>query len=632
MRQQLAGRSIGDFQMNNWQLDIGATVLDQGKVRFRVWAPILQNLSIRLISGRGTRDLPMEREERGYFSVIANDASHGDLYFYLLENQTDRPDPASRFQPQGVHGPSQVIDPAEFQWDDDAWSGISLKDYIVYELHTGAFTEEGTFESVIAHLDYLKDLGITAIELMPAAQFPGTRNWGYDGVCPFAPQNSYGGPDGLKGLVNECHKKGLAIILDVVYNHLGPEGNYLHDFGYYFTDKYRTPWGEAINFDGPYSDEVRRFFIDNALYWITEYHFDALRIDAIHGIFDFSFSARHFLKDLGEAVHRQAEMLGRNIYVIPESDLNDVRVISPREVGGYGLDAQWNDDFHHALHTLITGESKGYYMDFGKISHLEKALKEGFVYSGQYSEFRKRKHGSSSKERPAHQFIVFSQNHDQVGNRMCGDRLSQTQPFEKLKLAAGVVVLSPYLPLLFMGEEYGETAPFQYFVSHSDESLINAVRKGRREEFASFAWEGEVPDPQAERTFLNSKINPGLHRQGRHHTLFKFYKELIRLRKEIPPLSNLIRENMDIKSFEEEKVLSVRRWFEGNHVFCLYNFDDKEVKIRLTLPPGLWEKIIDSSSEEWGGPGISSEERIESFSPETSLRLNPHGFVLYRMS
>jgi len=616
--------------MNNWHLDIGATVTDKGRVRFRVWAPKVQNLSVRIISVRNTKDIPLKRDERGYFSGTANDTYPGDLYSYVLENNIERPDHASRFQPHGVHGPSQVIDPAEFQWKDNHWNGISLKDYVIYELHVGTFTVDGTFESVIPHLDYLKDLGITAIELMPVAQFPGKRNWGYDGVYPFAPQNSYGGTGGLKRLVNECHKKGMAVILDVVYNHLGPEGNYLHDFGYYFTDKYRTHWGEAINFDGPYSDEVRKFFIDNALYWITEYHFDALRIDAIHGIFD--FSAIHFLEDLGEAVHRQAEIMGRRIYVIPESDLNDVRVINPRKIGGYGLDAQWNDDFHHALHTLITGESKGYYMDFGKISHLEKAIREGFVYSGEYSEFRKRRHGSSSMERPAHQLVVFSQNHDQVGNRMTGDRLSQIQPLEKLKLAAGVVILSPCIPLLFMGEEYGETAPFQYFVSHSDQALIEAVRRGRKEEFASFEWKGGVPDPQAEATFLNSKINLGLHQHGRYNILFKFYKELIRLRKEMPPLSNLIREDMDIKSFEEERVIFVRRWFERDHVFCLYNFNDKEVKIRLTLPHGVWEKIIDSSADVWGGQDRTSENKMESFSTETFVSLGPYSFALYRVS
>ena len=344
-----------------------------------------------------------------------------------------------------------------------------------------------------------------------------------------------------------------------------PEGNYLSNFGPYFTDRYKTPWGDAINFDGQYSDEVRRFFILNSLYWITEYHIDALRIDAIHGIFD--FSAKYFLCELGEIVHENAKAMNRHIYVIPESDLNDVRTINPIEMGGYGIDAQWNDDFHHSLHTLITGENNGYYEDFGKIEHLEKAFREGFVYSGEYSAFRKRRHGSSTKDRPVHQFIVFSQNHDQVGNRATGDRLSQTQSFEKLKLAAGVVILSPCIPLLFMGEEYGEKAPFQYFISHSDDALIEAVRKGRKEEFSSFQWEKEIPDPQAESTFLNSKINIELHTHGKHNMLYRFYKELIRLRKVTPSLSNLSKENMEVKGFEEEKALFVRRWVKGDEIF-----------------------------------------------------------------
>lgn len=609
-------------------MKIGADYKGNGRCEFVVWAPLLKSVSLKLVS-LSERIIPMEMDNKGYWKATADDISPGILYLYRLDNKLEMPDPASRFQPEGVHGPSQVIDQNEFQWDDDGWKGIDLKDFIIYELHAGTFTNEGTFEAVIPYLDYLKDLGITAIELMPVAQFPGSRNWGYDGAYPFAVQNSYGGPNGLKVLVNACHKKGLAVILDVVYNHFGPEGNYLSNFGPYFTGMYKTPWGDAINFDGPYSDEVRRFFISNALYWITECHIDALRVDAIHGIYD--FSARHFLQELGEMiVHKNADALGRKIYVIAESDLNDVRVINPVEIGGYGLDAQWNDDFHHSLHTLLTGESKGYYEDFGKISHMEKAFREGFVYSGQYSAYRKRKHGNSSKDRPAHQFVVCSQNHDQVGNRAAGDRLSQTLSFEKLKLAAGVVIFSPYIPLLFMGEEYGETVPFQYFVSHSDKWLIEVVRKGRKEEFSSFEWRGDIPDPVAESTFLNSKINVSLHREGRHNILFRFYKELIRLRKEVPALSNLSKENMEVKGFEEERVLYVRRWFEDDGVFCLYNFDERHAKIKLTLPEGIWEKILESSSKEWEGDGSLPEEKMESNSSEVVMGINPHSFVLYR--
>jgi len=571
----------------------------------------------------------MKKISKGYWKSAVENVFPGLLYFYRLEDKIDRPDPASRFQPNGVHGPSQIIDLNAFLWGDDDWKGIPLKDYVIYELHIGTFTKGGTFESIIPYLDYLKELGITAIELMPVAQFPGDRNWGYDGVYPFAPQNSYGGPHGLKTLVNACHKEGLAVILDVVYNHLGPEGNYLNNFGPYFTNKYKTPWGDAINFDGPYSDEVRKFFIQNALYWITEFHMDALRIDAVHGIFD--FSAKHFLQELGEAVYKQAEALGREVCIIPESDLNDVRLINPIEVGGYGLDAQWNDDFHHSLHALLTGENAGYYEDFGKLEHMEKASKEGFVYSGHYSKFRKRRHGSSSKNRPAQQFIVFSQNHDQVGNRLSGDRLAATQALEKLKLAAGVVILSPFIPLVFMGEEYGETSPFQYFVSHSDKNLIEAVRKGRKDEFASFQWEGEIPDPQAESTFLNSKIHIELRHHGEHKILFEFYKKLIELRKEIPSLRNLNNETMEVKGFEEGKTLFLRRWFRDDEVFCIYNFNNKKVKTVLKIPEGIWNKILDSSSKEWGGNGSSTENKIESFGSEILLSLNPHSIVLYRM-
>lgn len=610
------------------RLKIGADYPGNGRCEFTVWAPLLKNVEVKLVSPH-ERQISMRQNRKGYWKTVAEGVFPETRYFYKLDNRVDRPDPASRFQPDGVHGPSQIIDPNEFQWNDNHWKGISLNDLIIYELHVGTFTKEGTFEAIIPYLDYLNDLGITAIELMPVAQFPGNRNWGYDGVYPFAPQNSYGGPAGLKTLINACHKKGFSVIMDVVYNHLGPEGNYLRDFGPYFTDKYKTPWGDAVNFDSHYSDEVRQFFIQNALYWITEYHFDTLRLDAIHGIFD--FSAKHFLQELGEAVHKQAEILGKNIYVIAESDLNNVRIINPVEIGGYGLDAQWNDDFHHSLHTLITGDCKGYYEDFGKIWHIEKAFREGFVYSGEYSQYRKRRHGNSSKGRPSYQFIVFSQNHDQVGNRAIGDRLSRAQSFEKQKVAAGITILSPCIPLLFMGEEYGEISPFQYFVSHSDEELVRAVRQGRKEEFVSFGWKGEIPDPQAESTFLNSKVNIRLHLQGKHNIFFNFYRELIKLRKEIPAFSNLIKENMEIWGFEEEKVLFVRRWFEDEEVFCIYNFNEKDIELNLMLPEGIWKKMLGSSSKEWGGSGCVSEETIKQQYKEVFIKINPDSFVLYRM-
>jgi len=566
----------------------------------------------------------MDPEERGYYEAVVDGAEPGSLYLYRLNDQ-ERPDPASRFQPQGVHGPSQVAEPA-LTWQDDSWSGSPLEGYVIYELHVGTFTPEGTFDSVIPHLDGLKDLGVTAIELMPVAQFPGGRNWGYDGVHLFAVQDSYGGPGGLRRLVNACHRSGLAVVLDVVYNHLGPEGNYLADFGPYFTDRYHTPWGPAVNFDGPGGDEVRRFLIENALYWITEFHIDALRLDALHAVFD--YSAQTFLEDLAAAVHEQADRIGRRVHLFAESDRNDPRLIRPRDLGGYGLDAHWNDDFHHALHTLLTGERFGYYQDFGRLEDLAKALREGFVYSGQYSPYRQRRHGASSRNVPAHRFVVFAQNHDQVGNRTGSERLSKLVSFERLKLAAGVVLLSPFIPLLFMGEEYGETAPFQYFISHSDPGLIEAVRRGRREEFAAFAWQGESPDPQDESTFQGSKLNHDLRREKRHPVLIDLYRELIRLRKELPALAQLSKDCLEVAAYEKERVLFVRRWAGASEVFVAFNFGDAPASVTLPVPARFWGIRLDSGDRRWLGNGSATPNLLRS-EGQVTLALSPNAFALF---
>ncbi|RJQ56819.1 MAG: malto-oligosyltrehalose trehalohydrolase [Nitrospiraceae bacterium] len=607
---------------------IGAWYHETGKCEFVVWAPFINELRVKIMSP-DERLVSLERDGRGYWRSEVDGVFPGARYLYRLDDGTERPDPASCFQPDGVHGPSQVVDHSSFQREDGDWRGVPLQEMIMYEIHVGTFTKEGTFDAVVPALDYLGGLGVNAIELMPVAQFPGERNWGYDGTYPFAVQNSYGGPDGLRRFVSECHKKGVAVILDVVYNHLGPEGNYLRDFAPYFTDKYKTPWGQAINFDDAYSNDVRNYFIENALHWFNNYQIDALRLDAVHGITD--MSAKPFLRELAERVEEFSVLKGRKFYLIAESDLNDSRLTRRNEQGGYGLDAQWNDDFHHCVHTLLAEEKDGYYADFGEVSHLVKSMREGFVYSGGYSEYRKRNHGNSSRDIPAHQFVVFSQNHDQVGNRMLGERLSNLVSFEALKLAAGIVLLSPSIPILFMGEEYGETVPFQYFVSHSDKALIEAVRKGRKDEFASFGWEGEVPDPEAESTFLNSKLNIGLHQEGRHNVLFSFYKELIRLRREFPALSHLSKEDMEARGFEDKKVLFVGRWFEEDGIFCLYNFNKEDVEIGLTLPEGYWSRILDSSSEEWGGKGGKSADKIESDGSRVVLNTRGHSFVLYRL-
>jgi maltooligosyltrehalose trehalohydrolase len=604
----------------------GARYLGNGTCEFLVWAPHPGKVDVRLVSPVEETH-PLSQDETGFWKTVLEGVSPGADYFFILDGNMERPDPASAFQPAGVHGPSQVIDHEAFTWNDPNWPGIPLERMILCELHVGTCSEEGTFAGIISHLDDLLEVGINTLSLMPVAQFPGERNWGYDGVYPFAVQNSYGGPTGLKELVNACHKRGMAVILDVVYNHLGPEGNYLADFGPYLTDRFRTPWGKAINFDGAYSDQVRSYFIENALYWFDSCHVDGLRLDAVHAICD--LGARHFLQELAEKVEDFSRAKGRKHYLIPESDLNDARLVRPRTCGGYALDAQWCDDFHHSLHTLLTGESTGYYADFGEIVHLEKSFREGFIYSGNYSSYRKRRHGSSSVDCPAHQFIVFSQNHDQVGNRMLGERLSTLVSFEALKVAAGTVLLSPFVPLLFMGEEYGEEKPFLYFVSHTDPELQEAVRLGRNREFESFRWQGECPDPQSPLTFIRSKLNWQGRKEGKNRVLRDFYRQLIELRRAIPALANLSKENLTLMSDPGQKILLIQRWHGGSRIVCLLNFNVSPGKIAVgDFLPGRWIKRIDSKEEGWLGPGSSLPDILES---EENILLPPLCIALYQI-
>lgn len=506
-------------------VELGATPLSDHRSRFVAWAPGKSGVSVVIFSGT-EKVIPLE--PRCGFHIAEVDASEGTRYMFRMPDGQDFPDPASRFQPEGVHRPSAVVNTRKFRWTDGEFRGHSLRDLVVYELHIGTFTPAGTFEAAIGRLDDLVELGVTAIEMMPVSQFPGSRNWGYDGVYPYAAQNSYGGPRGLQSFVDAAHEKGLSVILDVVYNHLGPEGNYFSNFGPFFTKKYSTPWGEAINYDGAESDTVRSFFIQNALYWLRDFHIDGLRLDAVHGIYD--FSAHHFLAELKEEVLKLANGTSRKLHVIAESDLNDSRLLHDARHGGYCLDAQWSDDFHHALHVLLTGEKGGYYADFGSIADLATTMRDGWLYAGQFSRFRKRRYGNSPKGIATDRFVVYSQNHDQVGNRAGGERLADLVDFESLKMAAALTLLSPFVPLLFMGEEYGEKRPFLYFTSHGDHDLIEAVRKGRRDEFAAFGW-AEIPDPQSEATFERSKLNYGTKDEAQHRILWNLYRELIALRK-----------------------------------------------------------------------------------------------------
>jgi maltooligosyltrehalose trehalohydrolase len=603
---------------------LGATPLDDNSCSFLLWAPRASHVEVRVIEPR-ERTFVMQAMDRGYFRALAEGVSAGALYRYGLDKDKERPDPASRHQPQGVHGPSQVVE-SRFHWTDSSWHGLPLEQYVIYELHVGTFTPQGTFDAIIPRIAALRELGVSAIELMPVAQFPGSRNWGYDGAYPYAVQASYGGPLALKSLVDACHQHGIAVVLDVVYNHLGPEGNYLADFAPYFTERYKTPWGRAINFDGPSSDEVRRYFIENALQWVTEFHIDALRLDAIHAIVD--PSARTFLEELAASIHLTAKQLNRNIFLIAESNRNDTRVVNAPEAGGWGLDGVWNDDFHHSLHVLLTGERSGYYQDFHGIADLAKCLREGFVYSGQYSKFRRRHHGISSKHVPAKRFVVCAQNHDQIGNRRDGDRLTNIVSFEQLKLAAGTLLLSPYVPLLFMGEEYAEPAPFPYFVSHGDTELVEAVRRGRKEEFADFGWQGEVPDPQSEEAFLRAKLNWDLQTQGQHHSLWLFYQELLRLRRVLPQLAQLDKRTLEAAAFAEQRVLLVRRWNSSGAVIIVSHFDRNSTEPLLPMPSGRWNKMLDSADQQWAGKGSGAPSLLES-QGEVRFILDPWTFLVF---
>jgi maltooligosyltrehalose trehalohydrolase len=494
---------------------------------FRVWAPHCESVAIKFENGR---EIEMSRGDSGIFSATTT-ARAGDRYFLFPRSEHNPqnlavPDPVARLLPEGLHGPTEIVDPEAFHWTDDRWRGIPLDQYILYELHTGTFTPEGTFEAIVPKLGHLKRLGVTAIEIMPVAAFPGKHNWGYDGASHYAVQASYGGPDGLKKLVNAAHEAGLAVVLDVVYNHLGPEGNYLRFFGPYFTAHHKTPWGDAVNFDDDGSEHVRRHFVENALYWIREYHLDGLRLDAVQTIKD--DSPRHITSEIADEVHDLARELGRTVCVTAETDENEPRYVRSRQERGYGLDAVWSDDFHHAIHTLLTRENKGYYQDFGDAEQLVRAINEGFVFQGEHFAFWGKARGANaaSVSMPAH--IICTQNHDQIGNRAMGERLSHLVSRGAAKLAAALLLLSPATPLLFMGEEFAETAPFQFFTDFSDPGLRQAVSEGRRKEFADFDW-NEVPDPQSPETFERSRIHWEL--ANDNNDMLRWYRALIEVRK-----------------------------------------------------------------------------------------------------
>jgi len=573
-------------------------ILQKDGCRFRVWAPEKKTITLRLMS-RGQTDIgiALQKDDDGYFSVFAKGAAAGDCYYYIPDDGRQYPDPCSPWQPEGVHGPSCVVDHSQYGWKDTAWAGKPLASLIFYEIHVGTFTAEGTFDAIIPRLDDLVDLGITGIELMPVAECPGDRNWGYDGVFLFAVQHNYGGPEGLKRLVDACHRKGIAVFLDVVYNHLGAEGNCVAAFGPYFSATYRTPWGKALNLDGPWSDGVRNFLISNVLYWACHYHLDGLRLDAVHEIYD--RNARRIWDDLHTAVGNWTDQSGRSFYLIAESDSNDPRTVQPASAGGRGFHAQWLDDFHHALYALLDREGRRHYPDYGELRQLAKAYTDGFVYTGEYSRFRCRSHGAPATGLSGEQFVVFNQNHDLPGNRPDGARLSALLDTDRLKLAAAAVLLSPFLPLLFMGEEYGDPSPFYFFSDYQHPQTAAALRDQRQRQFAEFNWEIQAPDPQQPSTFLNCILKWGRRHEPGHRPLLEWYRQLITLRKSHPLLASLSRQYLRADLLGTTGLAIFRHSADFRlQLLTLFNFSTDDL---TTVIPGYtrdistWTKILSFS-------------------------------------
>lgn len=552
---------------------------------FKVWAPKPKKVAVRV------KDVayPMSGPDAdGHWTATVEDARPGDEYGFLLDDDSMLyPDPRSMAQPRGVHGPSAIYDRTVFHWNDHQWQGSPLAGAVIYELHIGTFTQAGTFDSAIDRLPYLHDLGVTHLEVMPVAEWAGDRGWGYDGVNMFAATQHYGGADAFKRFVDACHTHGLGVILDVVYNHFGPVGNYTARFGPYTTDRHQTPWGVAINFEREGSDQVRRFFLDNAVMWLRDFHCDGLRLDAIHEMWD--RSAVHFLEDLSAEVANLSATVGRRLFLIAESDLNDPRIGRSMEANGYGMDAQWSDDFHHSLATIVFTDPghKGYYDDFGAFESLAKAARDVFVFDGQFSKYRSRSHGRPVDGLSAHHFINFLQNHDQIGNRALGDRIHETIGLEKTKVAVGLILTAPMIPMLYMGEEYAASTPFLYFADHEDKDIARQVTEGRKREFADFGFDGtEIPNPEDPETFRRSKLDWTQPEQGLHAEMLAWVRSLIHLRRRSKCLNDGNRHHMKV-TFSEEQ-----RWFRMDRnltsIFANLGYGTSEFEV----PPGhrllLW--------------------------------------------
>jgi maltooligosyltrehalose trehalohydrolase len=536
---------------------------------FEVWAPDATYVEVET----GGRKTPLGQDGTGWWR--APGGVHGEDYAFFVNGDGPFPDPRTRRQPYGVQGASRFYEHGRYTWGDHDWRGRDLRGAVIYELHVGTYTPEGTFHGVIGKLDHLVGLGIDFVELMPAPPTPGRRNWGYDGVDLYAVNEVYGGPDGLKDLVDACHRAGIGVILDVVYNHLGPSGNYLAKFGPYLHSHKGSYWGDAVNLDGPDSDEVRRYFIENALQWLSDYHVDGLRLDAVHALHD--NRATHFLEELSAEVDALSTSLGRPLTLIAESDLNDPRMVTARESGGLGMQAAWDDDVHHALHAAVTGERHAYYCDFGSLAVLAKVLTDAYLHDGSYSTFRRRSHGRPARHVPGYRFVVAAQNHDQIGNRPEGDRMTADQ----LWLAAGLLLTSPFTPMLFMGEEWGASAPYFFFTDHFEPDLADGEAERRAREFEGFGYDWKAPDPQDEETFLRSKLDWHEVAEDGHVSLLGWYRDLIALRKSYPDLADPRLDRVKADFDEDDGWIVVTR----GALRVAANLGDFSVSIRLS--PGV---------------------------------------------
>jgi len=612
---------------------LGAALVPSGAT-FAIWAPFPRNIELNLLTGARAGLHPLTQKGGGLWVGMVEGARAGDRYLFRVHaadgavpSFTDQPDPCSRFQPEGVAGPSELVDlaglAASFKTD---FKPPDLRDLVIYELHIGTFTAEGTFEAAIAELRSLRDIGFTAVEVMPIGQFPGSRNWGYDGVQWYAPQASYGGPTGLARFVEAAHAAGLAVILDCVYNHFGPEGNTLWNLGPYFTHRYKTPWGVALNYDGPDSDWVREMALQNALYWLEDYRVDGVRLDAVQAIVDHSPS--HLLRELAERLEAASRRLGRALFAIAETDQNDVRLIQPRSEGGYGLSAIWSDDFQLALHAALTGERQGIYRDFGTLEHLARALRQGFAYEGEWSQVHNGPHGTMARREAVEKFVTYAQSHDRVGNRPRGERLTALVDPRAARLAQFLLVVGPGTPLFFMGEEYGERSPFFYFTSFENPELGARVAQARQDQFQSEAWVGQAPDPQESGTFERSKIDRSRREQPGHRELARLTHDLLQWRARLPALRDSRRANVSVDVDERKRLLCLRREAEGDRdqVLAMCSFSLEPEVWSGYIPEGRWQLILDAQEE----PYRSGDPADVVRGGFVELSLPPYAARLYR--